>query len=229
MPRRDLPFRSDPDRHLSQSSSTVVRRRVVDFDIQQELAQLQEIVYESFHIPLTQWTVIDEGKVLDRLEAIGESMPEAIRKALAIIEQEEVILSEAEAYAQRILQSAQQRAAEILDETGIVQQAERQGNQMLYQVQQECEALKRKTLAEVEQLHQTVTQELQQFRQQTLAECRDIQQGADEYASSLLTHLEQQLSEMLRVVRNGRQQLHENSPNRNASGKKASNPPPAKR
>ena len=44
--------------------------READFDIQQELSRLQEIIYESFHIPVSRWTIIDEDKVLEQLEFI---------------------------------------------------------------------------------------------------------------------------------------------------------------
>jgi type II secretory pathway predicted ATPase ExeA len=40
-----------------------------------------------------------------------------------------------------------------------------------------------------------------------IAECEEIQAGADEYADRSLQDLEMRLTEMLRIVRNGRQQL----------------------
>jgi hypothetical protein len=45
------------------------------------------------------------------------------------------------------------------------------------------------------------------MRHMALEECEDIQNGADDYADAVLNSIEQQLSEMLRVIRNGRQQL----------------------
>ena len=80
--------RENPTPETNQSN-TAIRRRVVDFDVQQELAELQELIYESFHIPLTNWTVVDEGKLLDQIEMISDNLPEAIQKALAVLDQEE--------------------------------------------------------------------------------------------------------------------------------------------
>jgi cell division septum initiation protein DivIVA len=185
--------------------------RSLDPDVYQELARLQEMIYESFHLPLTRWTVIDEGKLLDQLELIGDHVPEAIDRALAILEKEQEIMADAEGYAQQIVQSAQQQAAQILDQTGIVQQAEYQASQLRLQVQQECEAYQQQTLAEVDQLRRRMTQELEQIRQQALADCDEIQAGADRYADAVLVHLEEQLDDMLRVVRNGREQIRQNS------------------
>ncbi len=195
--------------------------REVDFDIQQELARLQEMIYESFHIPVSRWTIIDEDKLLEQLEFIGTKIPEAIRKALGVLEQEQEIIADAEAYAQRIIQQAQQEAAQILDESGIIQQAQHEANQIRQQVQVECETIQGQTMAEIEQLRQVTTGEMQQLRQNSLAEAQQIQEGADEYADAVLTRLEQELGEMLGVVRNGRQQLYNHSAQRN-------NAPPGK-
>lgn len=218
--------RENPTPETNQSN-TAIRRRVVDFDVQQELAELQELIYESFHIPLTNWTVVDEGKLLDQIEMISDNLPEAIQKALAVLDQEESIMTQAESYAQRIVQSAQQQAAEILEQSGIIQQAEQQASQIRLQVQQEVEALQRQTMSELEQIRQVTTQEVQQFRQQTtqevqqyrqqtVRECQEIQQDADKYADAVLSRIERDLAEMIRIVTNGRQRLYENPPNQNA-------------
>ncbi len=206
--------------------NTMIRSRVVDFDIQQELAELQELIYESFHIPLSSWTVVDEGKLLDQIELISENLPEAIQKALAVLEREETIITEAEAYAQRIVQSAHQQAADILEQSGIIQQAEQQAQQIRFQVQQEAEALQRQTMSELEQIRQVTTQEVQQYRQQTVRECQEIQRDADKYADAVLSRLERDLGEMMRIVNNGRQRLYENAPSANTPAQPAIAPQP---
>jgi type II secretory pathway predicted ATPase ExeA len=44
-----------------------------------------------------------------------------------------------------------------------------------------------------------------------IAECEDIQRGADEYADRVLSDMEAQFTEMMRVIRNGRQQIQVDS------------------
>lgn len=178
-----------------------------DFDIYQDLARLQDLIFESYHVPMTRWTLIDEAQVSEQIEIVYETVPESVRKALALLEKEREILSEAEEYAARLVRSAQQRAAQILDESGIIQQAERQAAQIREQVRQECEAAQQQTLAEIERMRQIAVQEVQQLRQQTVAECQEIQAGADDYSERVLSDLERQLGQMLQVVRNGRQQV----------------------
>jgi cell division septum initiation protein DivIVA len=229
MARRSPSSSGNPPHSQSSQPGTSVAGESVDFDIQRELDQLEEMILDSARIPFTHLTLVDEEKLLNQLDLVRINLPESFEKALAVIQRRQEIIQEADEYARRIIQSAQQRAAEILDETGIIQQAEIQASQIRHQVQQECEGLQRQTTAEIEQSRRIVTQELQQLRQQTLAECQEIQEGADTYADSLLTNLEHQLGEMLRVVRNGRQQLYGNSQTHNSAQKKAPAPNSRKR
>jgi cell division septum initiation protein DivIVA len=217
---------NSPNSQLAQANKLVVSQPV-DFDIQRELDQLEEMILDSARIPFTQLTLVDEEKLLNQLDLVRINLPQAFEKALAVIQRKQEILQEADDYARRIIQSAQQRAAEILDETGIIQQADIQASQIRHQAQQESEALRHQINVEVEQSRQNLNQQLQQLRQQTLAECQDIQDGAYTYADSLLTNLEHELSEMLRVVHNGKQHLSANSSTRNSAPK--TTPAPASR
>ncbi|MFM1843531.1 MAG: hypothetical protein RLZZ490_2274 [Cyanobacteriota bacterium] len=207
-------------------NSAIVPRQAVDFDIQQQLAELQELLYDSFHIPLTAWSVIDEEKILDQIDIIAEFIPGAVQRAIAVLEQEAQIIHNAELEAQRIREIAQQEALRIQDESGIIQRAQQEADQYRLQVQQECDALQRQvqqecdtlqrqTLSELEQIKQVTHQELQHFRQQTNRECADIQRDADQYADTVLGRLEGNLAEMMRVVNQSRQMLYDNSPHHN--------------
>lgn len=152
--------------------------------------------------------IVDEGPILDQLDNIRINLPQAFDIAVEIIREKEAILLQAEEYAQDIIAAAQQRASEILNEMGIIRQAELEASQIRASVQQECEQIQQSTLAEIEHKRRQAHQEIEQLRRLTLDECEDIQEGADEYADAVLSNIEQQLGDMLRVIRNGRQQLH---------------------
>lgn len=196
-------------------------------DIQQELNVLEELILDSPRIPLTGKTIVDEEQLLDQLDLIRINLPEAFDRAQKIIAEKDTILTEAEEYARQIAAMAEQRAAQILDETGIIQQAERQAQQIRLQVQQECEALQQQTLREVEQLQSQARQEFEQTRRNALLEQSQIQGEADRYADGMLSDLEQRLSEMLRIVKNGRQQVTPSTPP-SATGEVKEAPPKPK-
>lgn len=176
-------------------------------DIQQELNRLEDMLFDSPHIPLTRRTLVDEEMFLAQLDLVREHLPHAFKAAEELVQEREAILLQAEEYAQKIVEAAERRADQLLDEMGIIQQAELEANQIRKQVQQECEVIQQQTLAELDRMRLQAKQEIEQMRQNALAECDEIQNGADDYADSVLLNIEQQLTDMLRVIRNGRQQL----------------------
>lgn len=181
-------------------------------DIQRQISKLEDVVFEGVRIPLSRYTLIDEEAVLDQLEEIQRSLPAAFQEALMVIRQKDAIIAEAEHYIRDMLAAAEQQAAQMLNQTGIVRQAEMEAAQVRQGIQQESDAMQDKMLREIDQMRQQAQQELDQMQQLALNECDDIQRGADEYAEQVLTSVERQLTDMLRVIRNGRQQLHNEEP-----------------
>lgn len=172
-----------------------------------EIDRLEDLILNSTRIPFIGKTLIDEDTLINQLDLIRINIPDCLQQANQILQQREQILLEAQNYAQKIVENAQRKAAQLLDESRIVQQAESQAHQIRRQVQQDCENLQRKTISEVEQIRQKIQQEAIKTRQKAIAEAEDIQNEADIYADSVLCKLENDLSGMLRVVTNGRQQV----------------------
>lgn len=176
-------------------------------DIQRELNRIEEIIFDSLHIPLTRLTLIDEEQVLVQLNLVRLNLPDAFTEAQEIIRQREEILLQAEDYAQEIIAAAQRKAEDIIDEMGLVQQAQMEARQIRQQVQLECEAIEEDAYAEIEQKNLQAKQELEKWRESVLVECEAMEEDAQEYAESVLVNIEQQLADMTRVIRNGKQQL----------------------
>ncbi|MGK7921599.1 MAG: DivIVA domain-containing protein [Trichodesmium sp.] len=179
-------------------------------DIQRELNRLEEIILDSPRIPFVGRTLIDEEQLLDQLDIVRLNLPVAFQEAEMIVRHKDEILQEAEFYAEEIIENAEQRASQILNEMGLVQQAKLEADQLRNQVQLDCEAIQQATIAEIEQIRYQAQQELEEMRARAIAECDEIQNGADDYADHVLDSIEQQLTDMLKVIRNGRQQLEGN-------------------
>jgi hypothetical protein len=186
--------------------------RVGSLDIQRELNRLEELILDSPRIPLSRRTMIDEEQVLDQLDLIRLSLPEAFHEAEEIVRHKNEILDHAEQYAQELIEAAERRAAQIMDESMLMRQAEMEAEQIRTAVQQDCEAVQQETIAEIERTRRQAQQDLEEMRRLAIEECEEIQVGADQYADSVLRNMESQMGEMLRIVRNGRQQLQINKP-----------------
>lgn len=170
------------------------------------------MILDSPRIPLSRKTLVDEEQLLDQLDLVRLNLPPAFQEATDIILHKEEVLLEAEQYAQEIIADAEQRAAQILDQMGLVRQAEVEAQRIRQQVQLECEEFQQQILTDIEQTRRRAQQELEDMQRLALAECEEIQRGADEYADGVLQDMERQLAEMMRIVRNGRQQIQVNSP-----------------
>ncbi len=180
-------------------------------DIQRELNRLEEMILDSPRVPVWGRTMVDEERLIEQLDLIRLSLPEAFHEAESIMHHKEEIFLQSEQYAQEIIETAERRADQLLNESGIVRQAEMQAQQIRQRVQQECESIREQTIAEIDRMRHQAQQELEEMQRMAIAECEEIQAGADEYAENTLHDMEMQLAEMLRIVRNGRQQLQSDS------------------
>ncbi|HEY9772018.1 MAG TPA: hypothetical protein V6C71_26535 [Coleofasciculaceae cyanobacterium] len=166
------------------------------FNIEIELNNLAELIFNSTHIPLTDLYIVDRDLLLHQLDQIKENLPVDLATAIEIANCRQQIISEAEGYACLIVKSAEEKASQILQESAIVRQAELDGAKIRLKTERECEELKQATLTEIEQL-----------RQSAIAQSRAIEIGADNYADDVLGDIEQRLQQMLEIIHNGRQQL----------------------
>lgn len=204
------PEEAPRDRTSVSPFSPAAEESVERLDIQQSLDVLEEIILESPRIPLSRRTLVDEDRLLEQLDRIRLNLPTAFQEALRVVQQQEAILAEAEQYAQSILQAADQEAARRLDDMAIMQQAEAEAQQVKQQLQQDCDAMKSQTRSEIEHWQTAAQKHWEQAKQQTESECQAFRQDADAYATQVLGRVEQQLSEMLSVIYNGRQALQLN-------------------
>jgi F0F1-type ATP synthase membrane subunit b/b' len=172
------------------------------------------MILDSIRVPLSRLTLVDEEQLLDQLDLVRLNLPSAFQEATEVAMHKEEVLMEAEQYAQEIIAGAEQRAAQILDEISIVRQAEIEAQRIRQQVQQECEAMQQQTLADIDQVRRRAQQELEEMQRLALVECEEIQRGADDYADRVLQDMEERLSEMMRIIRNGRQQVQGSGPSR---------------
>jgi cell division septum initiation protein DivIVA len=188
-------------------------------DIQHELDRLEEMVLDSPRVPFGRRTLIDEEQLLDQLDLIRINLPVAFRDAEAVIREKDRILLEAEQRAQDILDAAREQAMQMIEETTVVRQANYEAENIRRQVQQECDGMRDRLAGELDQMREDAALELEDMRRAAIAECEAIQDGADDYADRVLGSIENQLGDMLRVVRNGRHQLQQQSPRALEAGK----------
>ncbi|MDJ0688282.1 MAG: DivIVA domain-containing protein [Xenococcaceae cyanobacterium MO_188.B32] len=168
-----------------------------NLSLAKELEQLETLLADGVKVPLTELIILDREQLLEKLDLIKTKLPLLLAHAQDILNNEREIIRSAESYAHNLIKSAEERAAQILSKSALVREAELEASKIMFRVHKECEQLRQKNQAEMEHLRET-----------TLAECQTIQVGSDRYADAVLGNLEQELGNILAVIRNGRQQLN---------------------
>jgi cell division septum initiation protein DivIVA len=199
--------RIDPDSEEPNTEDELNQQGTTGVDIQRELNRLEEMILDSPRIPMSRRTLVDEEQLLEQLDLVRLNLPAAFAEAETIVRHKDEIILAAEQYAQQIVEAAEQRASQILEESTVVRQAKSEAQQLWQTVQQECQSAQEQTLAEIESLHRQAQEDLQEMRARAIAEAEAIQNGADDYADQVLSNIEQNIAEMLRIIRNGRQEL----------------------
>ena len=206
------PMSKQQSANMPISNVNVPQIEEMGFALVEEIDRLEDMILEGFSIPLINKTLVDEEVITRQLDELRINIPDCYAQAMEILAQRGKIITEAQNYAQKIVENAQRKASQLLDESRIVQQAENQANQIRRQVQDDCENLQRKTMTEVEQIRKKIQQEATQMKKQAIMESEEIHHEADLYTDSVLSKLERDLGEMLRIVNNGRQQVRQQSP-----------------
>ena len=197
--------------NISPNNPTVPQIEEMGFPLNEEIDRLEDIIIEGFKIPFLGKMLVDEENIIRQLDELRLNIPDCYTQALEILAKREKIITDAQNYAQKIVENAQRKASQLLDESRIVQQAENQAYKIKRQVQEDCESLQRKTMSEVDQIRKKIQQEANQMKKQAFIEADEIHREADVYSDSVLSKLERDLVEMLRIISNGRQQISQQS------------------
>ena len=205
--------------NLSPGNVNAPQIEEMGFALIDEIDRLEDMIMDGISIPFINKTFVDEEAITRQLDELRINIPDCYAQALEILAQREKMITDAQNYAQKIVENAQRKASQLLDESRIVQQAENQAYQVKKQVEDDCKSLQRKTMSEVEQIRSKIQQEVTQMKKQAIMEAEEIHHEADLYTDSVLSKLEKDLGEMLRIISNGRQQV------RQQSSKSSNNPP----
>lgn len=195
--------------NISESNFHAPQVEEMGFALVEEIDRLEDMIMEGMSIPFINKTLVDEEAITRQLDELRINIPDCYAQALEILAQREKMITDAQNYAQKVVENAQRKASQLLDESRIVQQAENQAYQVKRQVEEDCKNLQRKTMSEVEQIRNKIQQEATQMKKQAIMEAEEIHHEADVYTDSVLSKLERDLGEMLRIISNGRQQVRQ--------------------
>lgn len=165
------------------------------------------VVEESKSIPWSSFKLVNIEKFYDQLELVMSKLPQEIKEATSIINQKEEILNQAKNKAEKMVKDSQKQSDELLENTQYKVDKMVKDSEILKKIEQEAEKIKRTILQEAEEIRMRALKESEEMRKKVYDEVENVKIGADNYAESVLTSLEQDLSEALSIVRNGQKHL----------------------
>ena len=111
-------------------------------DILQLIDRLEELFNEAKAVPFTHNVVVDEDKMLERIDQMRIAIPEEVKKAQQLVAQRDRVMAQAQEEANRTLQIARDKADQLVQKDIVTQEAQRRADQILAQARAEAEGVR---------------------------------------------------------------------------------------
>jgi len=156
-----------------------------------EYLKMLEIALDDGYSVL-KYAIVNKKEIEDIIERIYAAMPGEMREAQIFMKRKEELQNEAQQKALKIVQDAQNEADRMLSESDRIKAIEREGIRIKNEVVADCENIKH-----------TALQDAEKVRLQATDEAMKIREGAELYAQKVLTSIEDNLTQLQQVVKNG--------------------------
>ncbi|MFN2464884.1 MAG: ATPase [Candidatus Dormibacteria bacterium] len=133
---------------------------------------LEYLVHRAQRVPFTHNVMIDEDEILDLLDQIHVNLPEEIKQARTLLQEQERLISEAQQEAARISQGAVQKADEMMKEHEVTRRAETHGQALVREAKGRADEQRR----QADEYAADVMQQLESHLVRTVATVRKAQE-----------------------------------------------------
>ncbi len=156
-----------------------------------DLLKMLEIALDEGYSVL-KYTIVNKREIEELIDRIYAALPVEVQEARLFLKRKEELQNEAQQKANKIVKDAQDEADRMLSESDRIKAIEREGIRIKNEVVADCENIKH-----------TAVQDSEKIRLQATDEAMKIREGAELYAQQVLTSLEDNLTQLQQVVKNG--------------------------
>ena len=156
-----------------------------------DLLKMLEIALDEGY-SVFKYTVVNKREIETLIDRIYAALPVEVQESRLFLKRKEELQNEAQQKAAKIVQDAQNEADRMLAESDRIKAIEREGIRIKNEVVADCENIKH-----------TALQDSENIRLQATDEAMKIREGAELYAKQVLTSLEDNLTQLQQVVKNG--------------------------
>lgn len=189
-------------------------------DIYSKIDEIGEYVEKARVVPWVNQKMLDTEYLMRMLEELYASVPQEVKDAKIIKDEEAKRRAELDKYAQemmtksqaeceRILRAAKEESERILDEDHLKQMVEDEARRIKREVLEEVEAIKHQAIEEAQDMSRAALEHARELERKSMTRARKIKIDADQYAEEILNHIENNINEVLTINKNGRKFLTE--------------------
>lgn len=142
------------------------------------------------------YAIANVDNLLELLDKVRVSLPGEIQEARDILQRKEELLTEAQNKADNIIYQAQVVANKMIGESEILKAVQMEAERIKKEVIDDCTAMKKQTQEDIEKA-----------RENSVNEAIMIKEGAEKYAESILLNLDNDMTQLHEIIKNGQRQL----------------------
>lgn len=197
------------------------------------LDQIQTLVEDARAVPLSPNVIVNRAGIEDLLSQAREALPEDLVAADAVVADADAVLDRADATAEITVAEANANAKAIVDEARsradvMLREATEEADRKVLRAQEEAGEIRTRTQADAEAIIEaaraeaasmvaretvltTAQDEARRVIHEAKTQAEDLRLGADDYAATTLSQVNQLLAELSRRTEAGRRTIAERS------------------
>ncbi len=114
----------------------------MDQDLHSALDEMEELLDDAPHIPLTGRVVLDAERMYGLIDRLRRAIPEGVQQAQRVIRDRDRILAQAREEGEAILKEARVHAEKLTAESAIVQRAEEEADRILEEARRQSREIR---------------------------------------------------------------------------------------
>jgi cell division septum initiation protein DivIVA len=111
-------------------------------DIQNLVDRLEQILNESYRLPLSAYLLVNEDQVFNLIDQLRVAVPEEVKRANRIEAEKDRILAQAKEEGERIRGLAKQEAGELVNRDTVTMSAQQRAENILERARRDADALR---------------------------------------------------------------------------------------
>lgn len=106
--------------------------------MQELLNDLTNLIKDAKKIPLANFILVEQDKVMSILDLLKITLPDEINEAQKLNKQRELIIAEAQQEAEKLLEKAREKEDQLINESQIVKDAEAKAQEIILEAQKQA-------------------------------------------------------------------------------------------